>query len=251
MKSKLMLMAALIALVSMGFAQGEGQQGNRANRQREGIGAQPPGGGRGGQFGQGGMGGQLINRPDVQKELKITEDQLSRMQKLREGQRARMQDFANLSPEERREAMQKAQEQNRKEQDAILTESQRNRLKELELQAQGPMALLRPEIAKELNITTEQQSKIRGVQDEMREQAMESFRGGRQEGGREEMMKMMDEMRAKAEQRVLAVLTSAQKDQWTKMQGVPFKWEGGRPMMGGGMMGGPGGRGGAGRPPLN
>ena len=86
-------------------------------------------------FGRGmGGGAQLLRRPEVQAELKLTDDQKTKvtdmLQKLRESQQARFQDLRDASPEERQKAMAEMQAEQMKQVNAILNTDQQKRFKE-------------------------------------------------------------------------------------------------------------------------
>jgi len=89
----------------------------------------------------------------------------------------------------------------------ILTESQFARHKEIMLQAQAPMSLLRPETAKELNLTEDQRDEIQSIMEENRPQP------GQPPVDRE-----------KITAKVAASLTADQQAKWKKMTGKPFNF---------------------------
>lgn len=230
----LWLGVAAIALTSVALA----QQPERPRRQDQ------PGFGFGGRMMGQNLGMMLLQRPDVQKELNLSQSQKAKLEQMQQEMRQAMQDMFNLSPEERREQMQALRQ--KYDPTSILNEAQRKRLRELELQWQGPMALTNPEIAQQLGLTQEQQAKIRGIMQETF-QAMRPQPGQPgQFGGR---MEEMQKAREQAEKKILEVLTPAQHEKWQQMLGKPFEFEGGRGMMPIGPRGGAGGarpRGGAG-----
>lgn len=117
--------------------------------------AQRPGGQRGGPGGgmfRGPFGGgptALVQRPDVQKELKLTESQIQQIREIADQQRSslgnqfrQLGDLRNMSDSERREAMTKLQETRRQQQEEVrqkvkdvLNRSQQARFAELEFQS--------------------------------------------------------------------------------------------------------------------
>lgn len=181
-----------------------------------------------------GMAGMLLERPDVQRELNLTEQQKSQIRQMQENQRVAMQELRNLPPEERRQKMQELRQKN--DPTTVLNETQKKRLREIELQAMGAFALMQPEVADQLKLTQEQRSKLQGVVMQSMQQMREQFQGGGfgQGQGAQQMQQMRDQM----EKQMLEVLTPAQRQQWQQMQGKPFQFEGGRPMPWGGGRGG-------------
>ena len=237
--------------------------------------AQGPGpGAQGGPGGQGGRGGnrmgmqmgmqrggglQLINRPDVQKELAITDAQRTQIAELFP-QRARGgggpgggapaggpaagprggggqggpaggpaagprggQGGPGMDPA----AMQARQAEQEKKLQAILTPTQWTRFSELRLQNEGAMALMRDDIATKLALTQEQKNKLQDIQRANMEAMRNAMQDARESGefNREEMQAMMEKNRKDNEAKMLAVLTDAQRTQWNAMLGKPFKFE--------------------------
>ena len=231
-----------------------------------------PGGGRGGPGGFGFGGGRggggefmILNMPEVQKELAITDDQKAliedMMADLRGGQRPDFASFRDLSEEERTkrfEEMRKQGEERMKQAEeavkAILDEKQFARYEELRLQRAGVMALGRPEVADKLALTQEQKDKLAELRPQFGGPGGPGGRGpggrgpggqGGQPGGQggerpdfQAMMAQMRERQAKMEADMLAVLTPEQKTKWESMQGKKFEFP--QPQFG---QGGPGGRG--------
>jgi Spy/CpxP family protein refolding chaperone len=236
--------------------------------------AQPGGGGGqrgGGRMGGGrGMGGggmailQLLQDERVQKELEIVADQKTKITELADEQRNAMRDaFSSLSQdltqEERTTKMQQLMKENQdklmKKLGEILLPKQLERLKQLLLQAQGAAALEDADVVKALNITTEQQDKIRTIREEARQKmrdALQDLSGAERRTKQQEMQKELND-------KVLAVLTADQAAQLEKMKGPKADYDvssilttgrGGRGQGGGGQGGGGqggGGQGGGGR----
>ncbi len=216
-----------VALVGGAFAQsGFGQQ--------RGQGGQGP---RGQGFGMmmggaGMMSGMLLQRADVQRELNLTEQQKNQIRQMQENQRAAMQELRNLPPQERRQKMQELWQKN--DPTSVLNESQKKRLREIELQAMGPSAFLQEDVANELKLTQEQRSRLQGIVMQQMQQLREQFQGGGFGQGGQNLQQLREQM----EKQMLEVLTPAQRQQWQQMQGKPFQFEGGRPMLWGGGRGG-------------
>ncbi|HET6881720.1 MAG TPA: hypothetical protein VFI31_16270 [Pirellulales bacterium] len=228
---------------------------------------QPRGRGRGG-FGGGfggfgGMGGMfanpvgLLRAPEVQKELNLSEEQTKQVDEaladLNPGRGGfNFQELQNLSDEDRQkrmeemrkkgeEAMKAAEEKMNK----ILKPEQLTRLKQLALQRQGVMALTRPEVAKDLGLTKEQQEKIREIQASTRPEGGRNFQDLSDEE-RQKLFAEMNERREKAQTEMLAVLTADQKAKFEELKGKEFDFPQPR---GFGGAGGGGNRGERRRPP--
>lgn len=241
---KLMVMFAVLALVSTALAQpGPGGPGGRRGM-GPGMGFGP---GMGGGFG-------LLMIPDVQKELGITEQQMQQIQQLmmqqREQMQVLMQQMRDATPEQRQQLMQQAMQKWDEGIGKILQPAQKTRLRELQLQAEGASALMRPDVAKELNLSEEQKKKISDIAQQYRQKQVQLFQQGRgPDVDRQALFQQMQQLRQQMDKELLAVLTTQQMDQWKKMQGKPFQFPrmpgmgpGMRPGGGGGPAGGAGGR---------
>ncbi len=205
-------------------------------------------------FGGGGGGAMLLAIPKVQEELKITDEQKTKLQALAEKLGAEMRErfagFRDLSDEERQKRMEEMQaegakrlEEVRKQVAEILKPEQVKRLRQIELQQQGVRALERAEVAEELGITDAQKADMQKVREEIeaKMQAMREERRGQQGPPSEERMAEFRKMREEAEAKVMAVLTDAQKQKLRDMMGEPFEMP---PMEFGRGPGGRGNRGG-------
>lgn len=220
MKRILTILAVAAAIGSMALAQGGGQRGGQ----------------RGG-FQRGGPG--LLNRADVQKELKMTSSQKSKIESLLESQRGqrfggggggrggndgggrrgggggRRGGFGGgLSPE-----MVKSIK-------GILDDAQYKRFTELSLQQAGGFALNREDIAKQLKLTSKQKSELQEINQDMRADMQDMFSGGGGGGG--DFAAIREEIQALREdygKDMLKLLTADQKKIWASMVGKTFKFQ--------------------------
>jgi len=127
--------------------------------------------------------------------------------------------------------------------DKILTKKQRTRLKQLDLQWRGTLAISEPMLSETLKITPEQKPEIEKIVAKFRENQQKQaggmfggFGGGQEGRGqgapnsatRQERMaevkKSNDKLREEQGKKVLALLTAEQKAMWQKMQGVKFRF---------------------------
>jgi len=274
MKSYKPFMFIALATLAMVFVSSEviAQQQQPGARQQPG--GQRPGGGFGSFGGRGRSVGlsTLIGIKEVRAEIEMVEDQntelTAALTKIREearSQQGERPDFRNLSQEDREKLFAQFRERGEKQRKAIdekineiLLPHQVDRLKEIALQIEGTRALMRDEVAKELKITAEQKEKMQKVQADARTKMQAEIREIFQSGDREKIREAIETMTKQTDTDTLAVLTTAQKTQFTKMKGKEFKLPegalrggrgGGRP--GGGRPGGgqPGQRPGGDRPP--
>ena len=199
-----------------------------------------PGGPRGPGFGRPGFGDPLgsialLGMPEVQQELKLSDDQKPTvgelLGKMQEQSRAvfegfNFQEVFTLEEKERdqrfaklRTQMDEIAKQTEERLGKVLDKSQSARFAELQLQRGGVGSLLRDEIGKQLKLSDEQRDKLR----ELIEQNPPFFAA--------------PDQRKKFETDAIAVLSAKQKEQWGKLKGADFKF----PEQGFGPPGGPGG----------
>lgn len=236
----------VMVLVSSVAAQDRPREGGRRGFGMRGMGMM--GGGMGGGMGRGGM-GMLLQVEQVQKEIKLTEDQKAELKKLndaaREEFRKAMEEFRDLSPEEARQKFQENREkyQQQAQQRAkemteklgqILKPEQMTRLNQIEMQLAGVQVLQRPEVQEKLGLTDDQKSQLKTIQEEMQSKMQELFpRRGDDEGerpSREEMRERMQqawqkmaELRQETEKKCKAVLTDEQRPKLVELMGEPFE----------------------------
>lgn len=206
---RIALVAAVVALSASSVLAQEQQ------RQRQGRGF-------------GGMGGGgilfLLGQKSVQEELKLSDEQIKKVQEMSEKQRESMQGLRDLDQEERRTKMQELTQASQKAVAQTLKPEQLKRAKQIALQQ--PNAITGEEVAKELNITDEQKEKMREIR-------MQSFEEMRDLGRDEEGAKKRQELTKATNEKMLAVLTAEQKAKLKELQGEPFKGKIERPQFGG------------------
>jgi hypothetical protein len=129
--------------------------------------------------------------PSVQQELDLTSKQKEKLKRLDATvKQTRRQVFEDNDGASNPEATKTTMDNLRRNHNAaiakILDEKQNARLTELELQREGVLAVAKPDIAKKLNLRSEQSTQIKAILDEMREalaRAMPRPPGGRRRGG--------------------------------------------------------------------
>lgn len=220
---KSLVIAGLLAFSVVALAQGGGQGRGQGRGQ---------GGMFGGMRGGGGPAG-LVNREDVQRDIKVTDAQKKSLQDLqakqREEQQARMQEMRNSGGGGfDREAMQKMMQENQAKHEKavkeILDEKQWLRVKQIWVQLQGNRAILNAEVQKELKMTDEQVGKVKDLQAKQQEAAqslMEKIRN--QEITREEMQEITRKNNETMNTELGKILTPEQAAALKAMGGEPFK----------------------------
>lgn len=172
----------------------------------------------------------LIAAPEVQQDLKLSDQQKQDVAKVREDQQEARRSLRDIEDREERTA--KARELNEQAVAAInkvLNEEQQKRFAQIQLQqdARGELTrvLLRDEIASKLKLTDEQSGKLRTIQRETAEATRDLRQGLRdasQEQRREAFTKIR-ELTTEANQKALGALTGDQKEQWSGMLGKPLE----------------------------
>ncbi|WP_406694259.1 protein kinase [Singulisphaera sp. Ch08] len=160
----------------------------------------------------------LLAQPSALNDLRLDKGQRARVADLsdRAGRRWRESfgDPANLPPpaERVRIALEQARA-NEEEVDAILTPSQRVRLRQIALQSEGPTAFREPEIIEALGLTPGQREQIRAIEEE-------SLLGQRREL---QAGKLAEVAGKPAMERIVAALTAEQTRRWKEMAGEPIR----------------------------
>ncbi len=226
MRTRLMIVVALSALLALT---------QTASAQRRG--------GRG--FGGRGMFNNpllLLQNPDVQKELNLSDEQKDKIkevaQPVQEKMRSAFQGLRDVPQEERREKMQAAMKEVQAESEKAMASlkdtlkpEQTKRLHQIMLQVRGPDAFSDPHVQEKLKLSDDQKNSIKTILDDTRKDIQEAFQGG---GG----FQKVQEIRKEANEKLAGVLNDSQKKEWKEMTGKPFTMRFGR---GRGRRGGAGG----------
>jgi hypothetical protein len=213
MMKKLLVIAVIAALASVGLAQGGGMRMMRGGNNLLG----------------------LARREDVAKEINVTADQKSKLDDLQQTMRSQMREAfqsmggGNGAPPDR-DAMQKMMQDMQDKQKAamagILDAGQMTRLKELSIQRQGNNAILDKDVQAALGLSDDQKAKIKDLQDKQME-AMQAI-GQKvqnqeidQDAARSAMTKNNDVMKTELGK----ILTSDQASKLAAMGGKPFTFD--------------------------
>jgi Spy/CpxP family protein refolding chaperone len=177
--------------------------------------------------GQGGVGGgELVNNESVQKELKLSADQITKVKDaIKEVQAKHKDDLAKLrdlqgdeNRAQRAEIMKGVRADLKKAIAEVLTPEQQKRLHEIELQQAGARAFEQEDVQKELKLTDDQKEKIKTINADAAKARQELSQGG-QRPDREKIQSLRKETNTK----IMEVLTDQQKETWKKMTGAPFE----------------------------
>jgi hypothetical protein len=191
--------------------------------------------GRGG-FGMG-MGGPaaLLMRQDVQKELKVTDDQLAKLKEIGEEMREKGKeafdkaDLQGLGQQERfakmAEIMKPVNDEATKKITALLQPEQNKRLKQLQRQQAGVRAFTEKEVQDALKLSDDQKEQIKTIAKDADRERGELFKGGGGGGNFQESAKKMAAINAEGVEKVQAMLTAEQKKEWKELTGEKFEFK--------------------------
>ncbi|HWD37541.1 MAG TPA: hypothetical protein VG944_01720 [Fimbriimonas sp.] len=200
-----------------------------------------------GGFGGGGGGAFLLGRDDVQTDLKLTDEQKTKLQDLRESTFSQIQQARQESSGDR-DAMQKAMapimQKALDETNKILTPEQQTRLHQINMQVNSYSVLTTDkDLQTQLKMTPAQAAQIDSLQ-KQQQQANASVFQKMQSGEmqRQDAFAAFKKNTEALNSAIQAVLTPEQKTAWTGMLGKPFvatsnpfgRFGGGRPGGGGG-----------------
>lgn len=194
-------------------------------------------GGRGGRGGfGGGFGGGvtfLVQNEQVQKELKITDEQKTKLKEIADASRPQRGaggggGAARGTPptEEQLAEMRKRAEETAAKVAGVLTADQNARLKQIQLWQQGTRALTaNADLAKELALTDEQKSALKTITDESDKKRRELGGGGRNASAEERTAarEKATALQKETDTECLAVLTAGQKTKFDTLKGPEFK----------------------------
>jgi hypothetical protein len=238
----------------------QGAGPNRGGGQQGGPGG--PGGGPGGSPG-GGMrmqmppvGPVLLIHPDVVRELNLSQDQIEATHAFMEQNRPPMGQSGPGGPpngasgQGGQGGLGQAGEQMQRKFEAFinqnLTQQQRNRFHQIELQVQGPRAFMMPEVGEKLSLSSQQREAIRKILDANRPPMPGGPpNGGPANGGRGGQGDLGERARRIMNQ-IMEVLSQPQQAKYRELIGNPFRLSpmggrpGGRPGRQNGGSGGPG-----------
>lgn len=174
---------------------------------------------------------RLLRYSEVQQELKLTPEQTQKLQQAQKDAQSHLVELVRginkLSAEERRKRFGTLQDEQDRTLVEVLNTRQRARLRQIEIQQAGPQALLRTDVAGELGISGDQRQRLlttaqSGTAD--LEAATAPFRGQTSltPAQQEEVKKRIAGAQKQSGEKLLRILTTAQRKQFDELQGPPF-----------------------------
>ncbi|MCX6898609.1 MAG: hypothetical protein NT105_07915 [Verrucomicrobia bacterium] len=153
----------------------------------------------------------IITRDYIQDELKLSDDQKQKLQKTSPG-------FEKILDSHDNGKIWAFLEE-------ALNAEQFKRFEQLELQHEGPSALFRPRIEQELKITGEQRNQFMGLVQAMTKEVQPLINESKSTGNpgkMEEIRLTVIKLRTDCLGKLTALMSDAQKKQWSEMLGKPF-----------------------------
>jgi Spy/CpxP family protein refolding chaperone len=175
----------------------------------------------------------LLRDPKVQEELKLTDDQKEKFQKIGEKYKDDLQKaFGDRDFKKVGELMKQVGDDVEKAAPDILKADQVKRLKQLEVQAGGLGAFAKENVATALKLTDKQKKDIGEAKTDLEKDATDLLKdaaGDREKMG--EAFKKVTAMRKEAVDKIVNGLTDEQKKEWKELTGEKFEFSpfGGRP----------------------
>jgi hypothetical protein len=160
-----------------------------------------------------------LRQKSVQEELKLSPEVTRKVMEFTNKQHDAFHEALKSGEEEGKQKLREIGKQNRQFLNDTLTVEQRKRLIQIMLQVTGLHQLNRPDIARALNLTDEQQQKFQDLHKQHRKQLIEIFDPKAREGRNDKLAKLREDTRNK----VQAILTDEQKEKVRELVGEPFR----------------------------
>jgi hypothetical protein len=163
----------------------------------------------------------LLRQKSVQQELKLAPEVVKKVLEFDDKEDEAYKKALKLGAKERTEKFEELEKANKKFLEDNLTPAQRKRLEQITLQVTGLQQLTRPEVAKALNLTDDQQKKFAEMAKTAHKEFADLIDSKKSEGRNEKLAKLREEINKKIE----AALTAEQKAKVRELVGEPFKGE--------------------------
>jgi Spy/CpxP family protein refolding chaperone len=163
----------------------------------------------------------LLQQKDVQKDLKLTSDQLGKVKEAYDKQKQDAQALRELQGDARQERVRELMRADQKTMHEILQPDQQKRLRQIMLQEQGAPAFAHPRVTRELNISDDQEQKIEDLLDTAGRKMHSLYRNGQESSARQQA----EDLDKQTTTSILDVLTPEQRMKWKQLVGEPFHGE--------------------------
>lgn len=176
----------------------------------------------------------VLMAPAVQTELKLTDDQKTQVFDLVRGAQQRWRERLQMllqsgNPQAFLAAGLQFRQENEDAAARLLKPEQKERIDQIMLQVEGPLAVVHPDVAGKLNLTAKQNQQVQATMVQMamavRQMLVEQAQAGNGYSGLGPAglpREAMNRVRAAATQQLGRILDAKQKFQFNKMLGAPF-----------------------------
>jgi hypothetical protein len=161
----------------------------------------------------------LLRQKSVQEELKLTPEVVKKIMDFTNKESDEYREGLKLKDAEKEKKIEALEKANQKFLEDNLSADQRKRLNQITLQVTGLHQLNRPDVAKALDLTAEQQATFKRMHDEAKKQYEDIFQAKTREDKNEKLAKLREAMDKKIE----SVLTDEQKKKARAAVGEQFK----------------------------
>jgi len=187
-------------------------------------------------FGGGQMSaGMLLTQKSVQEELKLTEDQITKVTEKNKEIRTKFADDLK-DKDKRADAAKKMNEETTKALADIIKPEQMKRLKQIEVQLGGLAALRNEEVAKAIKLSDKQIADVKGLADDLSKDSAELMKDAftsKDQAKMKEAREKVQSLNKEATAKFLSGLSAEQKTAYKELVGDEFKGQinpfGGRP----------------------
>jgi hypothetical protein len=172
---------------------------------------------------------RLVINADVQKELKLSRDQVEKFTKATQEMRDKIREAIQGSGgdmDKFRKALAKLQAEGDKLVADTLKPEQLKRLRQIELQANGHRSFTRAEVQKELKLTDRQKKDVEKIADDVKKETEGLFKDvGRDREKFQEAQKKAAALNSEAVTKVTKLLSADQQKTWKALTGDKFDYK--------------------------
>jgi hypothetical protein len=160
----------------------------------------------------------LLRQKSVRDELKIDREESKKILEFTHKQHEAAEATSKLPKEQQKARWDSMGKENEEFLSKALKPEQRKRLEQIALQTASLLMVSRPEVARQLNITKEQEGQITKLQ----EDARKKFHELREAGNKAGLDEKLAELRNHNHEALAKLLTEDQKRKWKELVGAPF-----------------------------
>lgn len=161
----------------------------------------------------------LLRQHSVQEELKLSKDQVQKVDEMASKQWKAAQEAFKMKTEQRKTKFDELAKANERFIVDTLKPEQHKRLDQISMQVAGLLWAADPRVARALNLTDEQKQTIKDLHKRAHKE-VETIIHSPEKGNRTERL---DELRKAGRKQLMGALTDEQKTKWKELAGEPFK----------------------------